>query len=154
MTAAIVIQADLAVNADLSSNNIRCHDNVDLKTSAGDLVLTETEDEYILQKLIMWLATALGERVDRPDLGCALWDFMHEQLDSLSLTMLSRSLEYGLKKQIPELNIQQVICSTPANSNTVNIEFITTDGQVINRIAGSEYFDLVDDLSDMLWSDK
>lgn len=146
-----IIQADLMTTMDTSSNHIRCHGNIDLLTSGGDLVLTSTEDQYIYQKLEFWLITAMRERVGDPTLGCPLWDFMHEILDDFSMVALSRAMEYSLRKQLPELGIKQVICSNPDGTNNVNIEFITDSG-TIYKLATSEYFGLVDEIGDILWN--
>lgn len=153
VSVAVVQQADLLTTMDHSSNFIRCHGNVDLETCAGDLVLTQTWEQYVYQKLDFWLLTAMRERVGDPTLGCPLWDYMHEILDQHSLVMLARAMEYSLRKQLPELGITEVICSTTEGTNNVNIQFLTGD-EVIVKLAGSEYFDLVEEVGDIIWNDN
>jgi phage baseplate assembly protein W len=57
---------------------------------AGSITASENEDERIRGKIIQVLFTAPGERVNRPEFGCGLFNLVFEPND----TILAAAMEF------------------------------------------------------------
>ena len=115
-------------NWSLKDGRVRCHGDFDFVQSVtGDLERTTSEEQYTVQKLILWLAIKKGEVVNDPELGSVLHQFLFKPLTPGNMALLERLLEYDLKKQIPELAVRTVKCLADKTFDRVNITISTSD---------------------------
>lgn len=145
-----LLEHDFKFNLDLRSGYIRCHGSGDLvNTPDGDFALTETYEEYLLQRLIIWLATPKGEVPNDPDVGCVLHDFLFEKQTNATVYALAKQLEYDAKKQFPDLGLIYIDIKT-ININTIAITFFTQNELVKLIVNNDEYRETLNDVINML----
>jgi hypothetical protein len=99
---------DLLCNFSLSGSMLTCHTNFDLLTTiTGDLALTKDDEENNRQRLLMWMATPKGERIN-PATGCCLHDYFHEKMTGSIYRRLELDLKTDLKSVFPTLDIKNL----------------------------------------------
>ena len=99
---------DLLSNFSLGPGMCGCHSSWDLITTiTGDLALTKDEAENNRQRLLMWIATPKGERIN-PSIGCCLHDYFHAKLSNSIYRQIELDVEADLKSVFPDLTIQNL----------------------------------------------
>ena len=99
---------DLLGNFNLHSGRVGCHSAWDLITTvSGDIALTRDAAENNRQRLLMWLATPKGERLD-PTLGCCIHDYFHQKITSDLPRRLELDMRADLLSVFPELSIRNI----------------------------------------------
>ena len=76
-------------------------------TPAGSVRLTGGTDE-IDAALRMILATAPGERVMRPDFGCAMWEQVFAPITPNTLGLIEQSVREALARWEPRIQLESV----------------------------------------------
>ena len=91
----------------------------------GDFILAEYE-ESVRQSILIILGTAKGERVMRPDFGCAIYDLVFEPNSSATAGKVSQAIQEALLFFEPRIDVLDIqVNSAMVNSNSrgeVNFE--------------------------------
>jgi hypothetical protein len=84
-------------------------------TDRNQIALVE-DDEDIRQAIYIILFTAPGERVMRPDFGCAIHDMVFSPANDETAAVIERMVTEALTRWEPRVNLRQVIAS-PGRGN-------------------------------------
>jgi len=88
----------------------------------GDIELSSAE-ENIRQSVRIIIGTAKGERVMRPDFGCAVHDYVFAAADPATLSMIEDAVEEALVQWEPRIDVENVDAAPdPENPNRVLVE--------------------------------
>jgi hypothetical protein len=129
----IIVYNDFLYNMDMGfDRSVKCHQNGDFALSVqGDIQLTGSVTQAILQKIWMWMSTKHGEVPGDPDIGCCIYSYYFRKAIPNTFALLQREVEFELKSQIPELMIKSVKCKGSTNSegrvDGVNLEILSYD---------------------------
>lgn len=129
----VTIFDDFCINFDSGfDRSITCHTNLDFAlTEQGDIRLTKSAAEAVLQKIWLWMATKFGEVPGIPDLGCPIHSYFYKKATPGNFALLQREIQYSLQKWVPELQVQSVTCNGGKNDfgqiDTVNLTIISKD---------------------------
>jgi uncharacterized protein len=66
----------------------------------------------------MILSTVPGERVMRPDFGCAMWDMLFAPLTSGTIGMIEQAVREALERWEPRIDLESVRADPDQNSDT------------------------------------
>lgn len=118
----MTLASDFMLNMDLGFNKaIRCHNDLDLAIShQGDILLTETEAEYILQKLFIWMSIKPGEVPGEPDLGCCIYKHFYKKAIPNTFALMEREIRYQFEQWMPELGVTSVKVAGKSESGRVD----------------------------------
>jgi uncharacterized protein len=79
-----------------------------LQTSyTGGILLTRGADS-IERAMRMIIGTAPGERVMRPDFGCAIWDLLFEPININTLGLMSEAVREAMSRWEPRIEVEDV----------------------------------------------
>ena len=81
----------------------------------GAIRMSEGVDN-IEQAVHLILSTAPGERVFRPDFGCAIWEQLFEPINANSIGLMAQSVREALGRWEPRIVLDDVIV-TPDNDH-------------------------------------
>jgi hypothetical protein len=157
----IIIYDDFLCNFNLGYDRaIRCHNNLDaIITAQGDITLTRTAQESVLQKLFLWLSIKEGEVPGEPELGCCIYKYFYKKSIPDNFVLLEREIAYQLHKWIPELGVRSVSCEggkdTEGRMETISIIILSNDYGKIEVNVSPEILEDVSMgyMTDMPWSD-
>jgi phage baseplate assembly protein W len=79
----------------------------------GSISLTAGSDD-IARSMRMVLATAKGERVMRPQFGCAIWDLLFEPINANTLGLMAQAVREALAQWEPRATVEEVTVSPDA----------------------------------------
>ncbi len=65
--------------------------------------------DRIEQSIRIILSTAPGERVMRPDFGCAVWDFVFAPITRATLSQMADATAEALKRWEPRITVQEIV---------------------------------------------
>lgn len=71
-------------------------------------IATSAFDQKIRESIQVILSTVKGERVMRPDFGCAIHDFVFSVIDTSTLTMIKSSVREALIRWEPRVEVLMV----------------------------------------------
>jgi phage baseplate assembly protein W len=75
----------------------------------GDyLNMTETPEREVRANLIHLILTRKGSRYYLPDFGTRLYEFIFEQNDMITYSLIEEEIREGVKKYIPNLDINSI----------------------------------------------
>jgi phage baseplate assembly protein W len=78
-------------------------------STKGDfLKMTETPEREIRANLIHLLLTRKGSRYYLPDFGTRLYEYIFDQNDVVSYSLIEEEIREGVKKYIPNLDINSI----------------------------------------------
>lgn len=77
-------------------------------SARGAIGLVGADDE-VVASMRMILGTALGERVMRPEFGCAIWDLLFEPINSTTLGRMKGAVEDALAMWEPRIEVEEVL---------------------------------------------
>lgn len=83
-------------------------------------------EESIRESIMIILGTAIGERVMRPDFGCALHDLVFSVNDTSTATLAEFYVEEALKKWEPRIEVINVVARSDSNEHemlNINVEY-------------------------------
>jgi phage baseplate assembly protein W len=87
----------------------------------GSIALT-AGGEDIARSMRMVLATARGERVMRPEFGCAIWDLLFEPINANTLGLMAQAVREALAQWEPRAAVEEVtVTPDEADSGRVRI---------------------------------
>jgi uncharacterized protein len=64
--------------------------------------------EDIDRSMVMVLSTARGERLMRPEFGCAIWDLLFEPINANTLGLMAQAVRDALAQWEPRVEIEEV----------------------------------------------
>ena len=69
----------------------------------------------------MILSTVPGERVMRPDFGCAMWEMLFAPLTAGTLGLIEQSVREALERWEPRIRLETVLATAEQGTGTVHI---------------------------------
>ena len=67
--------------------------------------------EDIDRAIVMVLSTAKGERLMRPEFGCAIWDQLFEPINANTLGLMAQAVRDAIGQWEPRVDLEDVITS-------------------------------------------
>ena len=89
--------------------------------SATGLPARVSYEEDIQQSILIILTTAKGERVMRPDFGCAMWEMLFAPLTGGTLGLIEQSVREALERWEPRVELESVVADGEQATGTVHI---------------------------------
>ena len=109
----------MAVETDFIGTTIAFPLGVD---QTGSIALVSGH-EAIERALTMVLSTAPGERVMRPEFGCAIWNLLFDPVNDNTLGLMAQSVRQALAQWEPRIDVSSVSAvPDPEEHNLVLIE--------------------------------
>ena len=82
-----------------------------------------TGPEDIDRSIVMVLSTAKGERLMRPQFGCAIWDQLFEPINANTLGLMAQAVRDAIGQWEPRVEIEEVIAEAdPSSQGRVMID--------------------------------
>lgn len=100
-----------------------------LQRIAGGALAMTRGDEVIAESIRMIIMTAPGERVMRPDFGCAIWDHVFAPINAATLGQMAHAVREALSRWETRIEVDEVRVTPESDSksdSTVNIEVAYT----------------------------
>jgi phage baseplate assembly protein W len=88
---------------------------------AGSVSLISGADE-LDAAIRMILSTVPGERVMRPDFGCAMWRLVFDPLTAGTLGLIEQAVREAVERWEPRVDLDRVAATADAPNGTVRIE--------------------------------
>lgn len=90
--------------------------------STGSIAMV-TGPEDIDRSIVVVLSTAKGERLMRPQFGCAIWDQLFDPINANTLGQMAQSVRESLSQWEPRIEVELVIADAdPSTDGKVKIE--------------------------------
>ncbi|MEV6488901.1 GPW/gp25 family protein [Actinoplanes sp. NPDC051633] len=86
----------------------------------GSVRLVTGTDE-VDASIRMILSTVPGERVMRPDFGCAMWEMLFAPLTAGTLGLIEQMVREALERWEPRIALQSVLATAEQATGTVHI---------------------------------
>jgi uncharacterized protein len=77
--------------------------------------------EEVDASIRMILSTVPGERVMRPDFGCAMWEMLFAPLTSMTLGLIEQAVREALERWEPRIELESVSSEGVQETGTVHI---------------------------------
>jgi phage baseplate assembly protein W len=114
----------VAVETDFVGTTIAFPMDVD---GTGAIAMVSGNDA-IERSLTMILSTAPGERVMRPEFGCAIWDLLFDPVNDNTLGLMAQSVRQAIAQWEPRIEVTEV--SAQPNPDDTSLVMIDIDYQV------------------------
>jgi phage baseplate assembly protein W len=82
-------------------------------------ILMVSGHEAIERSLTMILSTAPGERVMRPDFGCAIWNLLFDPVNDNTLGLMAQSVRQALAQWEPRIDVSSVLAMPDADDHSL-----------------------------------
>jgi phage baseplate assembly protein W len=105
----------VAVETDFIGNTIAFPLVVD---QTGSIAMV-TGHDAIERSITMILSTAPGERVMRPDFGCAVWNLLFDPVNDNTLGLMAQSVRQALGQWEPRIDVQSVSAMPDADDHSL-----------------------------------
>lgn len=90
--------------------------------STGSIAMV-TGPEDIDRSIVVVLSTAKGERLMRPQFGCAIWDQLFDPINANTLGQMAQSVRESLSQWEPRIEVELVVADAdPSTDGKVKIE--------------------------------
>ena len=73
--------------------------------------------ESIERSIHMILSTAPGERVMRPEFGCAIWDLLYEPINNSTIGLMGEATREALSRWEPRIEVEDVEVEPDESAN-------------------------------------
>jgi uncharacterized protein len=93
-----------------------------VQITPGGSVRLVTGGEKIDASLRMILETAPGERVMRPDFGCAMWEQLFAPVNPNTLGLIEQSVREAITRWEPRIDLMSVVAVADRSGSVVNID--------------------------------
>lgn len=77
--------------------------------------------EEVDASIRMILSTVPGERVMRPDFGCAMWELLFSPLTAGTLGLIEQAVREALDRWEPRITLEKVLATAEQGTGTVHI---------------------------------
>jgi phage baseplate assembly protein W len=78
-----------------------------------------TGHEAIKRSITMVLSTAPGERVMRPEFGCAIWNMLFDPVNDNTLGLMAQSVRQALAQWEPRIDVSSVTAMPDADDHSL-----------------------------------
>ena len=86
----------------------------------GSVRLVSGVDE-VDASIRMILSTVPGERVMRPEFGCAMWEMLFAPLTAGTLGLIEQMVREALERWEPRITLEEVLATAEQSTSTVHI---------------------------------
>lgn len=102
----------------------------------GDYVnMTETPEREVRANLIHLILTRKGSRYYLPDFGTRLYEFIFDQTDTITFSLIQEEIRESVRKYIPNLNINSIeVMSAEDDPDNVRI-FTQNEDERLFRVS-------------------
>jgi uncharacterized protein len=90
-----------------------------VRRDAGGAVALASDEELVAQSIWLILATAPGERVQRPDFGCGMHELVFAPNTATTAGRVADAVRDALMRFEPRVDVLEVSTSTPPGRPTV-----------------------------------
>jgi phage baseplate assembly protein W len=85
-------------------------------SNKGDYIkMTETPEREVRANLLHLLLTRRGTRYFLPDFGTRIYEYIFEQNDTVTFSLIEEEIRDGVKKYIPNLDINSISINSAEN---------------------------------------
>ena len=103
-----------------------------------DVAMVSDED-LVAQSIWLILATAPGERLQRPDFGCGVHDLVFAINDAAAAARISDEIRAALIRFEPRIDVESVFVSSPAGQAATLLVEITYRVRTTNNVFNLVY---------------
>jgi phage baseplate assembly protein W len=87
-----------------------------IDSNKGDyIIMTETPEREVRANLLHLLLTRRGTRYFLPDFGTRIYEYIFEQNDTVTFSLIEEEIRDGVKKYIPNLDINSISINSAEN---------------------------------------
>ena len=99
----------------------------------GGLALSRYDDD-VKQAIGIILGTALGERVMRPDFGCAVYDMVFDPADAALAGRMEFYVKNALEHWEPRIIVRNVAAEVDEEKVTVDVEYTVRRTNTVDNV--------------------
>lgn len=104
----------------------------------GDyLNLTETPEKEVRANLLHLLLTRKGSRYYLPDFGTRLYEYIFDQNDALTFSLIEEEIREGVRKYIPNLDITSIVIVSAETDPEETRTFSQEEDERLFRVSDS-----------------
>jgi len=113
-------------------------------SNKGDYIkMTETPEREVRANLLHLLLTKKGTRYYLPDFGTRIYEYIFEQNDTVTFNLIEEEIRDGVKKYIPNLDINSITINSAENDPDEQRTFSQIDYTVNNGAFSSSDFVII-----------
>lgn len=102
----------------------------------GDFVkMTETPEREVRANLIHLLLTKKGSRYFLPDFGTRIYEYIFDQNDMITFNLIEEEIREGVKKYIPNLDINSINIASAENDPDETTSFSQEEDERLFRVS-------------------
>jgi phage baseplate assembly protein W len=102
----------------------------------GDFVkMTETPEREVRANLIHLLLTKKGSRYFLPDFGTRIYEYIFDQNDMVTFNLIEEEIRDGVKKYIPNLDINSINIMSAENDPDETTSFSQEEDERLFRVS-------------------
>ena len=102
----------------------------------GDFVkMTETPEREVRANLIHLLLTKKGSRYFLPDFGTRIYEYIFDQNDMITFNLIEEEIREGVKKYIPNLDINSINIVSAENDPDETTSFSQEEDERLFRVS-------------------
>ena len=98
-----------------------------LQVAPTGQIMLQSGNDKIESSIRMILSTAPGERVMRPEFGCAIWRQIFDPIDANTLSEMVRNVRRAVARWEPRVELENVIAEPEEDSSglvSIQIEYV------------------------------
>jgi phage baseplate assembly protein W len=105
-------------------------------SNKGDYIkMTETPEREVRANLLHLLLTRRGTRYFLPDFGTRIYEYIFEQNDTVTFNLIEEEIRDGVKKYIPNLDINSISINSAENEPDEQRTFTQDEDERLFRVS-------------------
>jgi phage baseplate assembly protein W len=105
-------------------------------STKGDYIkMTETPEREVRANLLHLLLTKKGTRYYLPDFGTRIYEYIFEQNDTVTFNLIEEEIRDGVKKYIPNLDINSITINSAENEPDEQRTFSQDEDERLFRVS-------------------
>lgn len=105
-------------------------------STKGDYIkMTETPEREVRANLLHLLLTRRGTRYYLPDFGTRIYEYIFEQNDAVTFNLIEEEIRDGVKKYIPNLDINSITINSAENDPDEERTFSQDEDERLFRVS-------------------
>lgn len=105
-------------------------------STKGDYIkMTETPEREVRANLLHLLLTRRGTRYYLPDFGTRIYEYIFEQNDTVTFNLIEEEIRDGVKKYIPNLDINSITINSAENEPDEQRTFSQDEDERLFRVS-------------------
>jgi phage baseplate assembly protein W len=105
-------------------------------SNKGDYIkMTETPEREVRANLLHLLLTRRGTRYFLPDFGTRIYEYIFEQNDTVTFNLIEEEIRDGVKKYIPNLDINSISINSAENEPDEQRTFSQEEDERLFRVS-------------------